>query len=217
MNKWLILFCTFLLFAGMLIGENQSAVEKLAAECGSGNQLKVLSVFYPGKVDFYGYGTFGKTELKSEEQYIVLELSTSINEKECKIVNPELVSTLGRSYALFGVSSNIEFKNKSIFWGRISDIKKGSVITEEIGTLNLKDDGKPAGWTFFPYGPSGRLSDDVVLAILPGEANLELYFLPKSRAKLAFLFRVPKGLTFKSFDFEVNKEKRSILLPVKDK
>jgi len=37
MNRWLILFCAYLLFAGMLMGEDISTVEKLAAECAAGN------------------------------------------------------------------------------------------------------------------------------------------------------------------------------------
>jgi len=38
MNRWLILFCVFLLSAGMLISEDVSTVEKHAAECSAGNQ-----------------------------------------------------------------------------------------------------------------------------------------------------------------------------------
>jgi hypothetical protein len=38
MNRWLILIFAFLLFAGMLIGEDITTVEKLAAECSAGNQ-----------------------------------------------------------------------------------------------------------------------------------------------------------------------------------
>ena len=38
MNRWLILFCAFLLFAGILIGEDKTTIEKLTYECSSGNQ-----------------------------------------------------------------------------------------------------------------------------------------------------------------------------------